>query len=153
MEARLKVKDARGKQIGDEIWFWEGKSERRIKGRLFKRRKNSFLINKSIHKALTLYFKAYDLSDDSPLFPSRKNPQAPLGINHVSRLIKERTFGIDGHFGCHSLRKIWGYVNRVYHGVGWEIITDRYCHSSPAVTMRYLGVTKKKIKMGLMNDQ
>jgi integrase len=149
---RLKVKDVKYKRVGEDVWFWESKSERRKNGKLVNRKKNSFAINKTISKALTLYFNDNDLPDDSPLFPSRKNPETSLGINHVSHLIKEWTFGIDGRFGCHSLRKTWGYISRVYHGVGWEIICDRYSHSHPAVTMRYLGITKKEVKKALMNE-
>ena len=38
------------------------------------------------------------------------------------------------------------------HGVGFEIICKRYSHSSPAITMRYLGIEDKEVHGVLMNE-
>jgi hypothetical protein len=38
------------------------------------------------------------------------------------------------------------------HGVGFEIICKRYNHSSPAITMRYLGIQDKEVHGVLMNE-
>jgi len=38
-----------------------------------------------------------------------------------------------------------GYHQRINHGVGFEIICKRYNHSSPAITMAYLGIEDKEV--------
>ena len=38
------------------------------------------------------------------------------------------------------------------HGVGFEIICMRYSHSSPAITIRYLGIEDRKVHGVLMNE-
>ena len=57
-----------------------------------------------------------------------------------------------GNFGAHSLRKTWGYHQRVAHGVGFEVIAKRFNHGNPAVTMRYLGIEDKEVHAILMNE-
>ena len=59
---------------------------------------------------------------------------------------------LKGNYGAHTLRKTWGYQQRVAHGVGFEIICKRYNHSSPAITMRYLGIGDKEVHGVLMNE-
>ncbi len=54
-------------------------------------------------------------------------------------------------YGAHTFRKTWGYHQRVNHGVGFEILCKRYNHSSPVVTMRYLGIESKEVTDMLMN--
>ena len=59
---------------------------------------------------------------------------------------------LEGNYGAHTLRKTWGYMQRTRYGVGFEIICKRYNHSSPAVTMRYLGIEDKEVHNTLMNE-
>ncbi len=63
-------------------------------------------------------------------------------VQCVNNMVKRWTCEINlkGNFGAHSLRKTWGYVQRTFYGVGFEILCKRFNHSSPAITMRYLGI-------------
>ena len=72
----------------------------------------------------------------------------------VSKLVKKWTAAINlkGNYGSHTLRKTWGFIQRTMHGVGFEIICKRYNHSSPAITMRYLGIQDKEVHTVLMNE-
>jgi hypothetical protein len=36
--------------------------------------------------------------------------------------------------------------------VSWEILADRFQHSTPAVTRRYLGITKDEVSKILLNE-
>ena len=45
-----------------------------------------------------------------------------------------------------------GYVQRTTYGVGFEILCKRFNHSSPAITMRYLGIEDKEVQNILMNE-
>jgi len=80
------------------------------------------------------------------------------GSSHISsqcvgRMIRSWTEAINlkGQYGAHTLRKTWGYMMRVHFGVGYELICKRYNHSSPVVTMRYLGIESKEVTDMLMN--
>jgi hypothetical protein len=72
----------------------------------------------------------------------------------VSKMVKKWTVAINlkGSFGAHTLRKTWGYIQRTVHGVGFEIICKRYNHSSPAITMRYLGIEDREVHSTLTNE-
>jgi integrase len=93
------------------------------------------------------------IQDEDPLFPSRKSKK-PLAIMSVNALIKKwtRAINIKGNFGAHSLRKTFGYIQRTQHGVGFEVLARRFNHSSPATTMRYLGIADKEVNGILLNE-
>ena len=59
---------------------------------------------------------------------------------------------INGNFGAHTLRKTFGYVQRTEYDVGFEVLAKRFNHSSPAITMRYLGIQNKEVKSILNNE-
>jgi hypothetical protein len=59
---------------------------------------------------------------------------------------------LKGNYGAHSLKKTWGYIQRTVYGVGFEVICKRFNHSSPAITMRYLGIEDKEVQGILMNE-
>jgi integrase len=107
-----------------------------------------------VHKALTHYFNSLqDLSANDPLFKSRKTGEA-LKVQAVNKLIKSwtRAINLQGRYGCHSLRKTWGYQMRTKYGAGFEVIAKRFNHSNPRVTMRYLGIEDKEVHELLMNE-
>ena len=114
---------------------------------------NILVINKTVFKALKHYLEKRNPSDEGFLFPSRKG-NSHIGTQRVSKLIKKWTnaINLNGNFGCHSLRKTWGFIQRTQFGVGFEIICKRYNHSSPSITMRYLGIQDKEVHNILMNE-
>ena len=57
-----------------------------------------------------------------------------------------------GNYGAHTLRKMFGYIQRMEYKVGFEVLAKRFNHASPAVTMRYLGIEDKEVNEILMND-
>ena len=116
--------------------------------------KNNFLmINKSVHKAIDFYVKAVNPEPDDYLFRSRKG-NGHITSHTVGNMIREWTAAINlkGQYGAHTLRKTWGYHMRVHHCAGYEILCKRYNHSSPSVTMRYLGIEDREVHELLMND-
>ena len=141
---RLKVKDVKGMKPGDSINIKEGKTGKQ----------NILVINKTVHKVLTQYLTDCQLSDDDYLFKSQKGDQ-PLTIQAVNNYIKNwtSTINLKGNYGAHSLRKTWGFIQRTNYGVGFEVICKRFNHSSPAVTMRYLGITDKEVMNILTNNE
>jgi len=114
---------------------------------------NVLVINKSVHKALQIYVDEINPDPDDYLFHSRKG-KGHISSQSVGRMIRSWTSAINlkGQYGAHTLRKTFGYHQRVNHGAGFEILCKRYNHSSPAVTMRYLGIEDKEVCELLMNE-
>ena len=140
---KLKVKHLRYLKVGDTLEIKEGKTGK----------DNILVINKTVYKALQNYLDKVRPDDGAFLFASRKG-DSHIQSQAVSKLVKGWTEAINlrGNYGAHTLRKTWGYVQRTVHGVGFEIICKRYNHSSPAITMRYLGIQDKEVHSVLMNE-
>jgi integrase len=115
---------------------------------------NVLYFNKAVYKSLRNYLDRVKPNPDHFLFKSRKGDNEPLQSQAVSKLLKKWTKAINlrGSYGAHTLRKTFGYIQRTKHGVGFEVLAKRYNHSSPAITMRYLGVEDKEVNGILMNE-
>jgi len=140
---KLKVEDVKGLKEGDKINIREGKTGKQ----------NILVINKTVHKVLSQYLTESKPNEDDYLFKSRKGNK-PITIQTVNAYLKQWTSAINlkGNYGAHSLRKTWGYFQRKIFGVGFEVLCKRYNHASPAVTMRYLGITSKEVENILNNE-
>lgn len=114
---------------------------------------NILVINKSVHKALQVFLKDVNPDSQDYLFQSRKG-NGHISSQSVGRLVKTwcNAINLTGNYGAHTLRKTWGYHQRVNHGVGFEILCKRYNHSSPSITMGYLGIESKEVYDILMNE-
>jgi integrase len=140
---KLKVSDVKGMKVGDTLVIKEGKTGKR----------NILVMNKSIHKSLQAYLDALNPMDDAALFASRKGRRS-ITVQCVNNMVKKwvNEINLKGNYGAHSLRKTWGYVQRTTYGVGFEILCKRFNHSSPVITMRYLGIEDKEVQNILMNE-
>ncbi len=141
---KLRVADVKDLKPGDSINIKEGKTGKQ----------NILVINKTVHKVLSQHLAETNAGDDKYLFKSRKGDH-PLMIQAVNACVKKWTSAINlkGNYGAHSLRKTWGYIQRVNYGVGFEVICKRFNHQNPAVTMRYLGITDKEVQNILTNNE
>ena len=140
---KLKVADVKGRKVGETLIIKEGKTGKA----------NILVMNKSIFKSLQVYLEALKPLDDDYLFASRKGKRS-ITIQCVNNMVKQwtRSINLRGNYGAHSLRKTWGYIQRTTYGVGFEILCKRFNHSSPAITMRYLGIEDKEVQNILMNE-
>ena len=141
---RLRVAEVQNLKAGDSIEIRESKTGKR----------NVLLVNKAVHKVLRNYLDAVQPNEQDFLFASRKTKK-PLTVQAVNKMIKEWTRSINlnqGNYGSHSLRKTFGFIQRTKFGVGFEVLAKRFNHSSPAVTMRYLGISDKEVNGILMNE-
>lgn len=153
----IRVTDILKLRVGDLRYLKPEQVHQFIEGKTGK--KNIIVINKSIRKALDRFIEDRKPDDREFLFKSAKRdpegqPQ-PISVGSVNRLVKGWAKAINiktGNFGARTLRKTWGYQQRVKFGVGFEVIAKRYNHSSPAVTMRYLGIEDKEVHNVLMNE-
>jgi len=140
---KLRVSDVRGLKVGDTLTIREGKTGKQ----------NVLVINKPVYEALKTYLDFKKPADEDYLFESRKG-KGPLTIQAVNNKVKQWTAAINlkGNYGAHSLRKTWGYFQRTVYGVGFELICKRFNHSSPAITMRYLGIEDKEVHDLMLNE-
>jgi integrase len=140
---KLKVKQVRDARVGEIVRIKESKTGK----------PNILVINASVHNALQIYLQSGELSGEDYLFKSSRG-QGAIKKGLVNKLIKRWTASVNlrGRYGCASLRKSWGYIQRTVHGVGFEVIAKRFNHSSPAVTMRYLGIQDQEVYKSLMNE-
>lgn len=134
---KLKISDVLFAKPGQTIQIRESKTGKT----------NTLYINREVYKALRGHLEASAHQDDEYLFPSGKCRQKPLTIMAVNRMIKSwcKAINLPGNYGAHSLRKTFGYIQRTHFGVGFELICKRFNHSSPSVTMRYLGIEDKEV--------
>ncbi len=114
-----------------------------------KRRRIS--LNKSCVDAINALLKSRDYSNDEPIFTGQRGP---LSVPSVNRLVKQwcRTVNLKGNYGSHSLRKSWGYHQRVTFGRGLPELMVCYNHSSQRQTLDYICVQPEEIKSIYANE-
>ena len=140
-------------KIGDVRYLKPGQVHQIIESKT--KKKNMVVINKSVRKALDNYLAQGDHKEDQDyLFKSQKGDNSPLSVQAVHALIKKWTQSINlkGNYGTHTLRKTWGYQQRIKFGVGFDVIAKRYNHTDPKTTMVYLGIEDKEVHNILMNE-
>lgn len=140
---KLKVSDVERFKPGQTITILEGKTGK----------ENILMVNKSVHKAIKNFLEQMQPESDAFLFASQKG-RGPLTLQAVNAMIKRwaKAINLRENYGAHTLRKTFGYIQRTRFGVGFEVLAKRYNHSSPAVTMRYLGITSDEVNDCLMNE-
>jgi integrase len=75
-------------------------------------------------------------------------PPRPLTVPSVIRLVKAwcKAINLQGNFGSHTLRKTWGYHQRVTFGTDIPRLMICFNHSSQRQTLDYLCVQPEEIK-------
>lgn len=98
-------------------------------------------INETLRKCLSVYIKQMDIKYDDYLFTSQKG--GPIGRIQIYRVLKEAAslMGLE-NFGTHSLRKTWGYWTYKISKYNIGLIMDTFNHSSPNITLRYIGINQ-----------
>ena len=102
-----------------------------------------FLINSKLQKIINDFVK--DAQNEAPLFVSQKGFR--LERSQVYRMLNDacRDVGIDANIGTHTLRKTFGYHHyQNFHDVA--ILQYLLNHSSPSITLRYIGITEDNVE-------
>lgn len=141
---RIKVGDVLELSPGDSLILREGKNGR----------SDVLYINNAIYEALKGYLGQVELRSEHYLFRSRKGSNMPLSVGSANALVKSwaKAVNLSGNYGVHTLRKTFGYIQRMYYGVGFEVLAKRLNHASPAATMRYLGIHDKEVERVLLHE-
>jgi len=135
--------------------------KRKVKDRIELREKKTekyknFPISDTAKKAITEYLSTRDLSDlDQPLFISRKpdkDGEYRLQRQQAYKIINDaaKEVGIKDRIGTHTMRKTFGYM-AYQSGVDITRIQKLLNHSSPSVTLEYIGITREQLDEVYLN--
>ncbi|AWZ01973.1 tyrosine recombinase XerC [Rhodobiaceae bacterium] len=88
-----------------------------------------------------------DPRPQSPLFVSRKRGSA-LTVSTITNMVKDwcDTAGMKGNFGSHSLRKTWGYHQRVQNRAAVPLLMEAFGHATQQQTLEYLCIQSEEIQ-------
>ena len=110
-------------------------------------KEKKFRINENLQREVSDYVQ--ELSDEDYLFPSRQGRKKPLTRVSAWRILNSaaKQAGLEG-IGTHTLRKTFGFH---YYRMSKDIamLQKIFNHSSPAVTLRYIGITQDAIDESL----
>ncbi|MBU0965474.1 MAG: tyrosine-type recombinase/integrase [Proteobacteria bacterium] len=131
----LKVSQVQGVKAGEDLVLKEKKTgkQRRI------------TLNKACVEAVRNLLASRSCQPDDYLFLGQRGPITAIYVNH---LVKRWTTAINlkGRFGAHTLRKTWGYHQRVTFGSDIPTLMTCYNHSSQRQTLDYLCIQPEEIK-------
>lgn len=132
----ITVGDVRGKKAGDDVVVREEKT-----GKL-----RRVTLNDNSAEAIDRLLRTIpEANDHDFLFSGQRGK---MSVSYVNRLVKRwcSEAGLNGQFGSHTLRKTWGYHQRVTFGSDIEHLMLAYNHSSPRQTLTYLCIQPDEMK-------
>lgn len=139
----LRISDLLSLKVSDVL---DGKGK--LKDRITLREKKTgktkdFPVGETAKRALKEYLSEKNLDKEDYLFPSRKRGNGPISRVQAYRILNEaaRLAGIEERIGTHTLRKTFGY-HAYKMGLDLSVIQKLMNHSSPAVTLAYIGITQ-----------
>ena len=132
---RLRVKQVKGLKPNDEIVLNEKKTrkERRIN------------LNKACIVAIQRLLASNEYSARDNLFTGQRGV---LTVPTVNAKVKAwcRAINLKGNYGSHTLRKTWGYHQRVSFGTDLPTLMECFNHSTQKQTLAYLCVQPEEIR-------
>jgi integrase len=132
---RIKVGQVRDLKPGDSIELKEKKTSklRRV------------TLNKSCIQAIQRLLASRSYDDADSLFVGQRGP---ITVPSVHRLVKSwcRAINLRGNYGSHSLRKTFGYHQRVTFGTDIPRLMVVFNHSTQRQTLEYLCIQPEEIK-------
>ena len=141
---KIKVEQVRHLQPGEEITLKEKKTQKQ-------RRIN---LNRVCIEAIQNLLKSIKYEDDDFLFLSNRKDKNALTVSSLSTLVKKwcKDINLKGNYASHTLRKTWGYHQRVTFGVGIPELMVCFNHTSQKQTLDYLCVQPEEIKSVYQNE-
>jgi len=139
---QIKVDMVKGKKAGQDIEIKEKKT-----GKL-----RRITLNKSVIRVIRELIGSTDYKENDFLFKSQRG--AVLTVPAVSQKVKTwcRKAKLKGNFASHTLRKTWGYHQRVTFKRGLPELVLCFNHSTQKQTLDYLCIQAEELKEIYMND-
>lgn len=104
----------------------------------------SVTLNKTAVAAIQTWLQVADLQSDDDLFTGQRGC---LTVATMSTLVKTwcRDVGLQGNYGSHTLRKTWGYWQRLERGTAIPLLMEALGHATQQQTLAYLGIQANEI--------
>jgi len=133
---RLKVYHMQNVEPGDHLEIKEKKTEKNRK----------VTLNETCVRAIWNLLDNVNYSPGDFLFKTRKSDV--MIVSSVHRLVKSwcRAIGLEGNYGSHTLRKTWGYHQRVTFKVDIPTLMVCFNHSTQKQTLDYLCIQPEEIR-------
>lgn len=134
----IKVGQVKKLKAGDDFEVKERKTKK------YKR----ITLNRPAIESIQALLSSRKLQDDLPLFTGQRKPLNMLCVPTVSNLVKKwcLNVGLKGNYGSHSLRKTWGYWQRVERNTPIPLLMEAFGHATQKQTLDYLGIQDDEIK-------
>lgn len=110
-------------------------------------------LNKAVIHSIRILLRSAEYGPDDPLFRSQRGGKA-LSVPSVSRLVKSwcKSINLVGNYASHTLRKTWGYHQRVTFGTGIPELMVCFNHSTQRQTLDYLCIQPEEIRDVYLNE-
>lgn len=106
-------------------------------------------LNQSAYQAIQgllvwLEIDESNINENELLFIGQRGP---LTVSTVSKMVKTwcSNVGLKGNYGSHSLRKTWGYWQRMERGTAIPLLMEAFGHATQQQTLSYLGIQSDEI--------
>jgi len=108
-------------------------------------------LNKACVEAVTRLLASRNFDDDTPIFQGERGT---LTVPSVNRLVKSwcKAINLKGNYGAHTLRKTFGYQQRVRFGVGLPELMVCFNHSTQRQTLDYLCIQPEEVRSVYANE-
>jgi len=109
------------------------------------------VFNGAARHALAQLLATRDFADDERIFQGQRGP---ITLQYLWQLVKGWCAAVNlrGNYGSHTLRKTWGYHQRVSFGVDLPTLMQAYGHSTQRQTLAYLCIQPEEIKGAYANE-
>lgn len=130
----LNVRQVRGLDVGDVLDLKQRKTHKY----------RPVTLNATAIAAIERLLNAQPFADDDFLFTGQRGP---LTTSTVSTMVKTwcRNVGLRGNYGSHTLRKTWGYWQRMDRGTAVPLLMEAFGHATQQQTLSYLGIQADEI--------
>jgi len=125
-------------QVGDRLEIKQPKTGKH----------RSVTVNQTVVDAIDNWLKVHpDRRSSAPLFLSKKTGEA-LTVSAVHKMVKRwcREVGLKGNYGSHTMRKTWGYHQRVQKNQPIPLLMSAFGHTTQAQTLEYLCIQEEEIQ-------
>lgn len=144
ISSALRITDILNLKISD---VWDGKKCKDFIILTEKKTKKTkrFAVSKNLSSSIKEYLSSYEYNLDDYLIKSKKGENKPITRQHAHLILSEcaKSVGINEAISTHSMRKTFLY-HAYKSGVDISLLQDLANHSSPKVTLRYIGITQEQ---------
>jgi integrase len=130
----IKVSQVKHLSAGDVLTLRQSKTKKH----------RQVTLNQSAVRAIEGLLCSQDFASSDDLFKSQRGV---LTVPSLSSLVKMWCVhaGLKGNYGSHTLRKTWGYWQRIDRGTAIPLLMEAFGHATQQQTLAYLGIQADEV--------